>query len=104
FGTAITYAIGWSFWGNPNSTGAVIGVLVTPFLLWGLLIPETSSEKYRLSFELLICCVLLYVALSRAGVLAALISCAVLCLCLRRQRLLWRGAFVISLLVAFAAV
>ena len=104
FGTGLLYAAGWAFWYNPNSLGAVIGVAVTPFLLWGFLISETRAEKYRRGFGLLMCLILLFVSVSRASILAALVSSIALCICLRRQRLLIEGTFLIVLILAVAAV
>jgi O-antigen ligase len=104
FGTGLSYAAGWAFWYNPNSLGAVIGVAMTPFILWGFLIAETRGDKYRRGIGLLICLILLFVSLSRASIMAATITSIAVCICLRRQRLLIEGAFLLVLILAVAAV
>ena len=101
---ALDYPLGWSFWSNPNSLGAVVGVVFTPFLLWGLLIAETRNEKYRKVIGLLICLALLFVSMSRASILTAVATSVFLCFCLRRMRVLVHGAFMITLLLAVSAV
>jgi len=100
----LTYATGWSLWGNPNSLGAVMGVLVMPFLQWGYLIAEKPTDRYRFGVGMLICAILLYIALSRASLLAAGVSTLVLYVCLRRQRLLVKVAFAMVLLLSTGAV
>jgi O-antigen ligase len=90
--------------GNPNSMGAVMGVAMTPVLLWGFLVARTPMEKFRRMAALLCCGVLLYDAHSRAGFLAAAVAVVTLCLCLRRQRLLLQVAFVGVLFLAVSAV
>src|ERR1700757_3149793 len=95
---------GLQVWGNPNSLGAMMGVVATPILLWGLLIAETRTQRYRRLGALGITAMLLYTALSRAGILAAILSCLVLLLALRRHRLLIQGAFVAFTFMSVAAV
>jgi O-antigen ligase len=102
--TALCYAAGFAVWGNPNSLGAVVGVVMMPFLLWGFLVAEGRIEKLRMRIALALCGVLLYVALSRASILAALVSCLTLCICLKRQRVIVQGIFGAVLLLAVAAV
>jgi O-antigen ligase len=88
--------------GNPNSLGAVIGVVVLPILLWGTLISETRYLRQRRAFALFLSCYLLYFALSRAAIAAAAASTVVLCICLRRQRLLAQGLFFLIFFLAVA--
>jgi O-antigen ligase len=103
--SAIAYlGIGWHIFGNPNSLGAVMGVVVTPLLFWGVLVAQNPTQRYRRLVALTLAAVLLYVSVSRASVLAAAISVIVLCVSLRRQRLLLMGIFVAALFVAAAAV
>ncbi len=103
--SAIAYlAIGWHVFGNPNSLGAVMGVVVTPLLFWGVLAAQNPTQRYRRLVALSLSGVLLYVAMSRASLLSAAIAVAVLCVSLRRQRLLVIGVFVVALFVASAAV
>jgi O-antigen ligase len=102
--TALAYATGWYFWGNQNSLGVIVGVGVMPIVLWGFLIAETRHQEYRSAVAILVCVVLLYLSLARASILAACVSVIVLCVCLRRQRLLIKGAFLMALLVGAAGV
>lgn len=95
---------GLSVLGNPNSLGAVMGVAMTPLLLWGCMVAQTRAEKYRRGAALLVCGSLLYSSLSRASLLAAAVVVVTLCVCLRRQRLLFQGAFLCVLFLAVAAV
>ena len=96
--------VGIAFWGNPNSLGAVMGVAITPFLLWGVLIAETRAQRYRRGLALAIAGVLLYSALSRAGMLAGAVAVLAMLIALRRQRLLIQVGFVVFTCIAFAAM
>src|SRR5262249_51199495 len=60
----------FSVYGNPNSLGAIMGVVVVPFLTWGVLIAENTNLLYRRSFALSLAALLLLIATSRAGILA----------------------------------
>ena len=104
FLTAFGYAIDWPIWGNPNSLGAVMGVVIMPIVLWGFLVAETRHEKYRSVAAILTCLWLLNLALSRASIVAAFVSVIVLCVCLRRQRVLAQGAFLVVLLMGVGGV
>ena len=104
FITGLAYFIGSPIWGNPNSLGAVMGVAIAPFLLWGVLIAENRTERYRRALALGITGILLYSALSRAGMLAATIASLTLLVALRRQRLLVQGAFAAFTFIAIAAM
>ena len=51
--TAISYFIfHFEIFGNPNSLGAVMGVAATPILLWGVLISEQPTIRWRRTFAL----------------------------------------------------
>src|SRR5262249_26347396 len=89
--------------GNPNSMGAIMGVAMTPILLWGFLVARTHAEKLRRGAALLCCGVLLYDSRSRAGLLAAAVAVVTLCVCLRRQRFLAQVTFAGILCLAVAA-
>jgi len=103
--TAVAYlGAGMSIFGNPNSLGAVMGVAIVPFLLWGYLIAETRVERYRRLVALGLTGVLLYISLSRAAMLAAAVSLLTLCIALRRQRLLVQAAFFAILVLAVSAM
>jgi O-antigen ligase len=102
--TGIAYAVGIHLWGNPNSLGAVAGVVLIPFNLWGLLIATTRFQKYRYAVAIVISGWLLYSSLSRAGMLAGTIAAVTMLVALRRQRLMIKGAFVVVSLLAITAV
>jgi O-antigen ligase len=88
---------------NPNSLGAVMGVASTPVMLWGILVSEKTSVRYRRAFAFLLSLMLLFSSYARAGFAAAAISCVLLCVALRRYRLLIKGMAVALLLAALAA-
>jgi O-antigen ligase len=77
--------------GNRNSLGVVMGVVAFPFLLWGFLVSEGPSLRRRRIVALLLCQVLLLSSYERAGIVAALVSATLLCVGLRRYRLLFAG-------------
>jgi O-antigen ligase len=105
FLTAVAYlGLGYSIFGNPNSLGAIMAVVMMPFLLWGLLIAETRAAQYRRFVALVLTFILLYSALSRAAMLASAVVVVIMCVALRRQKLLIQGAFVFALFLGAAAV
>jgi O-antigen ligase len=77
--------------GNRNSLGVVTGVVALPMLLWGLLISERRAQRHRRAVALLLCQFLLLSSYERAGIVAALVSATLLCVGLRRYRLLFTG-------------
>ena len=51
YATAVAYfLLRWSIFGNPNSLGAIMGVVVVPVMLWGFLCAESIMSKRRLGF------------------------------------------------------
>lgn len=102
--TTFAYVAGDQLWGNPNSLGAVMGVIGAPFVLWSVLVAQTRNQLYRRCAAFGATGMLLYTALSRAGMLAGAFSCLVLLVALRRHRLLIRGAFVAFAFVSITAV
>lgn len=91
------------FFGNRNSLGVAMGVLAFPWLLWGVLIAEGGFRRGRRIFALLLCQALLLASYERAGIVAALVSSAVLCIGLRRYRLLFTAS-AIALVTALAVM
>jgi len=87
--------------GNPNSLGAVMGVAAAPILLWGILISDRPTTRWRRTFAFALALLLLFSSYARAGIAGAVVSCSLLCLALRRYGLLLRG---VSLAVALAAI
>jgi O-antigen ligase len=94
---AAYFALGFHFFGNPNSLGAVMGVALAPLLLWGILISEKTITRRRRSVAFVISLLLLFFSFARAGIVAGMVSCVLLCIALRRYRLLIKGAGVTAL-------
>jgi O-antigen ligase len=106
--TAAFYAAGNEVIGNPNSLGAIMGVVAMPVLLWGVL---TSRELSRDAFTrrhrvamFFLCVYLVYYSHARAGMLAAVASCALLCVGLREYKILAKGFAFLLVMVAAAAI
>ncbi|MGB6473380.1 MAG: O-antigen ligase family protein [Candidatus Sulfotelmatobacter sp.] len=90
--------------GNPNSLGAVMGVVIIPILLWGVLITEDRNVRQRRTIALCLATFLLFFSLCRAGILASAVAATILCVVLRRQQLFLKGAFLLVFLVTVVAV
>lgn len=101
---AAAYLAGIEAMGNPNSLGAVMGVVAAPILLWGTLVSETQAVRRRRAMLFTVCATLIFVSHARAGMVAAFISCGLLCLSLRRYKLLTQGIVVILILGAASAI
>ena len=96
--TAVCYGVfNFSFFGNPNSLGAVMGIISMPILLWGSMTAETPAMRTRRNMFFLLALFLCLESYSRASISAGLISCAFLCIGLRRHRLLFKGLAVVGL-------
>jgi len=103
--SAVSYLIFHSeIFGNPNSLGAVMGVVAVPMLLWGILVSEGPTTRGRHTFAFALALLLLFSSYARAGIVGAAVSCILLCLGLRRYGLLLRGLGVALALAAFVAV
>lgn len=103
--TAFLYMIlRFEVFGNPNSLGAVMGVVIVPVLLWGVLIAEDRDVRIRRTVALGLAALLLASSLSRAGILGCAVALTIMCVVLRRHLLLLKGAFVLVFLVVALAV
>ncbi|HEY1272254.1 MAG TPA: O-antigen ligase family protein, partial [Terriglobales bacterium] len=103
--TAIAeFALRRAIWGNPNSLGLVMGVAMVPLLFWAVLVAETAALRRRRTFALLLALVLLFFSWARASILGSLIATLLLCLALRRHRLMIQGGVIALLLVAGVAL
>jgi O-antigen ligase len=103
--TAFSYAILHSeLFGNRNSLGAVMGVVVVPVLLWGVLSTTDKHVRFRRTIALCLASYLLYFSVSRAGILACAVAVTVMCVALHRQHLLMKGAIVLMFLLGIIAV
>jgi O-antigen ligase len=95
--TAISYGVfNYSFFGNANSLGAVMGIVSMPVLLWGSILAETPAARTRRTLFFLLALLLCLDSYSRASISAGLVSCAFLCIGLRRYRLLFKGLAVVG--------
>jgi O-antigen ligase len=103
--TALFYLLlGFEVFGNPNSLGAVMGVVIVPILLWGVLITEDQNVRRRRTIALCLASYLLFFSFGRAGILAGAAAATTLCVVLRRQQWFLKGAFVLIFLLMFVAV
>jgi O-antigen ligase len=90
--TAICYWVfHWQVFGNPNSLGAVMGVVVVPLLLCGFVGAQGVMERRRLGFELGLAMLLLMSSFARAGMAGAAVACLLVCVALRQYRLIVKG-------------
>lgn len=99
----VSYFLGREVMGNPNSLGAVTAVLA-PILLWGTLIDPTPMIRHRRLLLYGLCMYMLFLSHSRASLLAGFISCALLCLALRKYKLFGQGVVVLLILVTSAVI
>jgi O-antigen ligase len=103
FSAVCYFVLRYAIFGNPNSLGVVIGIVTMPVLLWGVLISEGTSVERRRAFALVLCILLLLTSHARAAIIGASVSGLLLCITLRRYRLLLKGvgvALVGAMLVA----
>ncbi len=91
------------FFGNPNSLGAVMGVVVVPVLFSGVVAARSVGERRRRSFALVLAMVALISSFSRAGVVAAFVSCLLTGAMLRQIRLILKGV-VATIVIAVVVV
>jgi O-antigen ligase len=90
-----------SLFNNPNSLGALTGVVLTPLLAWGVVTSQDTMTRRRRSFAFILSVLLLFFSLARAAIAGALLSCVLLCVVLRQYRLLAKG---LAVSLAAAAV
>jgi O-antigen ligase len=101
---AASYLLGREVMGNPNSLGAVMGVVAAPILLWGTLLAEKAPVHYRRLVLYVICMCLVYYSHARAGMAAAFVSCGLLCMALRKYKLFAQGMGIVLILATTAAI
>ena len=97
---AVFYAVGIAAMGNPNSLGAVMGVVGAPILCWGVLQGGKPWVYRRRLFLFAMSIYLVFLSHARAGIGAALISSALLCIVLRKYKLLMQGATLLVMVLA----
>ena len=98
---AAFYVLGIEVMGNPNSLGAVMGVVGAPVLLWGTLVATERRQQQRRGLLFGVAMFLGFVSHSRAGLAAAVVACGLLCLVLRKYRMFMQG--IVALTIVFAA-
>ena len=101
---AAYFLLGFAAYGNPNSLGAVMGVVAAPLLLWGIFTSERIPQRRRRTLAFMLCVFLLFFSQARAGMAAGIFSCFLLCLALRRYRVLIQGTVLAVFLAAFALI
>jgi O-antigen ligase len=101
---AVLYFAGFEAMGNPNSLGAVMGVVAAPVLLWGTLLKQSTFAHRRQLFFFALAMYLTYASHARAAIGACLLACGVLCVCLRRYVVLVQGVVILAILIAGAAI
>jgi O-antigen ligase len=97
-------AIGIEMMGNPNSLGAVTGIVGAPVLLWGTFLEDTPFVQRRRFALYAVCMYLAFHSRARAGMAAALLSSGLLCVALRKYGAVMKGACVILILVSAGAI
>ena len=90
--------------GNPNSLGAIMGVVAAPVLLWGVFVAPSPRVKRRRMFLLALCTYLVYYSHARAGMMAGAIACGLLCIGLRKYRVMTIAVGVAFVLLATSAI
>jgi O-antigen ligase len=101
---AVTYLLGREVMGNPNSLGAVTAVAGAPILLWGALLDESPWVHRRHVAMYAVCMYLVFHSHARAGIGAALITCGLMCLALRKYKLFVQGLGAALILTASIAI
>ncbi len=107
----VTYLSGFFYvvlhyevFGNPNSLGAIMGVVIVPVLLWGVLIADQPNVQHRRTLALGLAAYLLMSSVSRAALLGCGLSVVIMCISLHRQKVLIKAGFLFVFLAAIIAV
>jgi O-antigen ligase len=103
--TAISYfVVTLGSWGNPNSLGLVMGTVMAPLLLWGVLISENAPLRWRRTSFLVIALGLLVYSNARAAMISCGIATFALCLALRQRKLIIQSAVAALILLSGFAI
>src|SRR5579863_8303399 len=102
--TALLHLAGIEAMGNPNSLGAVMGVVAAPILLWGFLMEDEPSIRHRRGVLFAVCVYLGFVSHARAGLAAAFVSCGLLCLGLRKYKMFIEGLVILTIILTATAI
>jgi O-antigen ligase len=98
------FLVGLHFFGNPNSLGAVAGVVLVPTMLWGVLTSADFTQRLRRTFALMLGLLLLLSSYARAGMVAAILACVLMCVTSRQYRMLIKGTAFVVLAAVFVAI
>lgn len=101
---AALYALGIEVMGNPNSLGAVMGVVTAPVLLWGTLVARNRPLQQRRGMFFAVAMFLGFLSHSRAGLAAVFVSFGLLCLALRKHRMFMQGTVILTIVFAATAI
>lgn len=105
YGSLFAYMVlGLEVWGNANSLGAVEGVVAAPSLLWGALVAQSKNLRIRRSVACLGALYLVYFSVSRAAMLAAVLTMLALLISLRRNKLILQGVVGAGCVIAITAI
>ncbi len=91
-------------WGNPNSLGLVMGIGTGPLLFWGTLIADTRVSRWRRAIAFYLSLMLLFYSVSRASIIGGISAMLIVCVVLRRRKLLLSGAMTAVFAVAVTAI
>jgi O-antigen ligase len=92
------------FLGNPNSLGAIMGIVCVPVLLWGCFVAQGKPERLRRTVAFGLAFLLVLFSQSRASILGCAVACVIFCVAARRYRLLVIGSVLAIALAAVAVV
>ncbi len=102
--TAVSYFVfHYSLMGNPNSLGAIMGVIVLPYLLWFALTSDDAGARHKRQLALIISICLLLSSYSRASIGAGFIAALLICFGLRQYKFFVRGLAVALLCAVVVA-
>lgn len=102
--SACYFLAGYPVFGNPNSLGAIIGIVAVPVTLWAALVAQNRRERQRRYVTLALCAALLYLSVCRAAIVADAVVVIVVVLALRRPGLLLKSVFGAALLLQILAL
>jgi O-antigen ligase len=98
---ACYFILHFPIFGNPNSLGAIMGVVAVPLFFWEMLTNRNPARKPRTTLVFALSLLLLFFSQARAGILGAILACAVVCLAARSYRVLFHtcaGALALAVL------
>jgi O-antigen ligase len=98
------FMLRYALLGNPNSLGAIMGVVALPAMYWGAMADIETPSLLRRRIALVLALLLLLSSYARAGILAAFFSCLLLSLCMRRYKMFVKGVGVALLAAFFVAL